>query len=101
MLRRTAVFLLLGALAAAAAGTLPQRPTAQTRVPPINFKERTLPNGLVVYTAQERSSPTVAIQVWYKVGSKDDPDRRSGFAHPSSTSCSSRRRTCPTRRWTG
>ena len=81
MLRRTAVFLLLGALTAAAAGTLPRAARAQTRVPPINFKERTLPNGLVVYTAQERSSPTVAIQVWYKVGSKDDPDRRSGFAH--------------------
>jgi zinc protease len=54
---------------------------AQTRVPPINFRERTLPNGLKVYTAQEKSSPTVAIHVWYKVGSKDDPDHRSGFAH--------------------
>jgi zinc protease len=53
----------------------------QTRVPPINFKERTLSNGLTVITAQEHSSPTVAIQVWYKVGSKDDPDKRSGFAH--------------------
>src|SRR5687767_12606513 len=80
MLRRTAVFLILCALAFAA-GAPPRRASAQTRVPPINFKERTLPNGLVVYTAQERSSPTVAIQVWYKVGSKDDPDRRSGFAH--------------------
>jgi zinc protease len=78
MLRRTAAFLLLCALAAAgAAGARAQ----QTRVPPINFKERKLANGLVVYSAQERSSPTVAIQVWYKVGSKDDPDRRSGFAH--------------------
>ena len=74
MLRRTAVFLLLGALAVAA-DSLPRAARAQTRVPPINFKERTLPNGLVVYTAQERSSPTVAIQVWYRVGSKDDPDR--------------------------
>jgi zinc protease len=77
MLRRTAVFLLLCALALAGAAVA----SAQTRVAPINFKERTLANGLVVYTAQERSSPTVAIQVWYKVGSKDDPDRRSGFAH--------------------
>ena len=77
MLRRTAVFLLLCALGAA--GAFPA--SGQTRVPPINFKERTLANGMVVYTAQERSSPTVAIQVWYKVGSKDDPDRRSGFAH--------------------
>ncbi|HEX8502741.1 MAG TPA: pitrilysin family protein [Pyrinomonadaceae bacterium] len=78
MLRRTSVFLLLCALSGAA---LVPGAGGQTRVPPINFKERTLSNGLVVYTAQERSSPTVAIQVWYKVGSKDDPDKRSGFAH--------------------
>ncbi len=75
MFRRTAVFLLLCALFGAAAAS------GQTRVPPINFKERTLANGLTVITAQERSSPTVSIQVWYKVGSKDDPDKRSGFAH--------------------
>ncbi|MCA1593622.1 MAG: insulinase family protein [Acidobacteria bacterium] len=54
---------------------------AQARVPQINYRERTLPNGLRVYSAQEKSSPTVAIQVWYKVGSKDDPEGRSGFAH--------------------
>ncbi len=77
MLRRTAVFLLLCTLAAAAAPGL----RAQTRVPPINYKQRTLANGLQVISAQERSNPTVAIQVWYKVGSKDDPDKRSGFAH--------------------
>jgi zinc protease len=77
MLRRTTVFLLLCAFSAAGAAGL----RAQTRVPPINFKERTLANGLTVITAQERSNPTVAIQVWYKVGSKDDPDKRSGFAH--------------------
>src|ERR1043165_6182286 len=78
MLRHTTVFLLLCALAAGAA----QATRAQTtRVPPINYKVRTLPNGLQVVSAQERSSPTVAIQVWYKVGSKDDPPNRSGFAH--------------------
>ena len=30
---------------------------------------------------EDHSSPTVAVQVWYHVGSKDDPDKRSGFAH--------------------
>lgn len=55
--------------------------SAQTKVPSINYKERTLANGLRVYTVQDKSSPTVAIQVWYKVGSKDDPEGRSGFAH--------------------
>lgn len=50
-------------------------------VPPINFKHSTLPNGLQVYTVQDHKSPTVAVQVWYHVGSKDDPVGRSGFAH--------------------
>ncbi|HEX8141913.1 MAG TPA: pitrilysin family protein [Pyrinomonadaceae bacterium] len=50
-------------------------------MPPLKFKERTLPNGLKVYTLEDHTSPTVAIQVWYHVGSKDDPEGRSGFAH--------------------
>lgn len=54
---------------------------AQTRMPRVDFKERTLANGIRVLSAVDKSSPTVAIQVWYKVGSKDDPDGRSGFAH--------------------
>ncbi|HEU4509387.1 MAG TPA: pitrilysin family protein [Pyrinomonadaceae bacterium] len=54
---------------------------AQTRMPQIKFTDRTLPNGMRVLTAADRSSPTVAIQVWYHVGSKDDPQGRSGFAH--------------------
>lgn len=54
---------------------------AQTRMPQLIFKDRTLPNGLRVLSAADRSSPTVAIQVWYHVGSKDDPQNRSGFAH--------------------
>src|SRR5258707_14752063 len=54
---------------------------AQTRMPQLKFSDRTLLNGLRVLSAPERSSPTVAIQVWYHVGSKDDPQSRSGFAH--------------------
>ncbi len=49
--------------------------------PPIDFSLRVLPNGLKVYSAVDRSAPTVSIQVWYGVGSKDDPQGRSGFAH--------------------
>src|ERR687884_673026 len=78
MLRHTAVFLLLCALAFAPA---PGAAAQTTRVPPINYHVRTLQNGLQVISAQERSSPTVSVQVWYKVGSKDDPPSRSGFAH--------------------
>jgi zinc protease len=54
---------------------------AQTRMPQLKYTDRTLKNGLRVLSAPDRSSPTVAIQVWYHVGSKDDPPSRSGFAH--------------------
>ncbi len=54
---------------------------AQTRMPQLKYTDRTLPNGLRVLSAADHSSPTVAIQVWYHVGSKDDPQKRSGFAH--------------------
>jgi zinc protease len=50
-------------------------------MPQLKFTDRTLANGLRVLSAPDHASPTVAIQVWYHVGSKDDPDKRSGFAH--------------------
>src|ERR1041385_8977222 len=55
--------------------------SAQTKMPRMNFRERTLPNGLRVLSVLDKSSPSVAINVWYHVGSKDDPDHRSGFAN--------------------
>ncbi|HEY0385069.1 MAG TPA: pitrilysin family protein, partial [Pyrinomonadaceae bacterium] len=55
--------------------------TMQTRIPKINYRERTLTNGLRLLSVEDHSSPTVSIQVWYHVGSKDDPQGRSGFAH--------------------
>src|ERR1044072_5440875 len=54
---------------------------AQTRMPQMKFTDRTLANGMRVLSVADSSSPTVAIQVWYHVGSKDDPQKRSGFAH--------------------
>jgi zinc protease len=58
-----------------------QTPSATSVVPPIGFKHRTLANGLEVYTSLDRATPNVTVQVWYGVGSKDDPAGRSGFAH--------------------
>lgn len=54
---------------------------AQVKLPRVEFRERTLPNGLRVLSVEDHSSPTVCINVWYHVGSKDDPEGRSGFAH--------------------
>ena len=51
------------------------------KLAPIAFTERTLPNGLKVIAARSDASPTVAVQVWYRVGGRDDPSGRSGFAH--------------------
>ena len=56
-------------------------PKAGSQVPPIKFTTRTLANGLSVYASQDRTTPNVTVQVWYGVGSKDDPQGRSGFAH--------------------
>jgi zinc protease len=61
---------------------MPRRNDLETdNVPKIDYRLRTLANGLRVVSVEDHSSPTVAIQVWYHVGSKDDPEGRSGFAH--------------------
>ena len=54
---------------------------AELSIPPIQYHQRTLPNGLQVISARDHASPNVAVQMWYHVGSKDDPPGRSGFAH--------------------
>ena len=53
---------------------------AALKLPPLDFRERVLANGLTVISLEDHASPTVAVQVWYRVGSKDDPPGRSGFA---------------------
>jgi zinc protease len=55
--------------------------SAQVKVAPLDIKERVLANGLHVVSLQDNSSPTVAIHVLYKVGGKNDPQGKSGFAH--------------------
>ena len=57
----------------------PEKPPVAA--PTLHFQHETLPNRLEVYSVEDHSSPTVAVQVWYHVGSKDDPQGRSGFAH--------------------
>lgn len=88
---RPATFLASLALAVAAPASLPVMATTAVvtttpasgtlTVPPIAYRERTLANGLKVISVVDRASPDVAVQMWYAVGSKDDPPGRSGFAH--------------------
>ncbi len=58
------------------------RPAARAQaVPPIGYTSRTLANGLTVYAIRDTRTANVSVQMWYNVGSKDDPAGRSGFAH--------------------
>lgn len=50
-------------------------------LPEVRFSDRTLTNGLRVLLVEDHSAPTVAINIGYHVGGKDDPPGRSGFAH--------------------
>ena len=54
---------------------------AAPAVAPINYRTRTLANGLRVYSIHNTDTSNVSVQVWSDVGSKDDPRGRSGFAH--------------------
>jgi zinc protease len=47
----------------------------------IPFESYTLPNGLTVILAPDHSTPTVAVDIWYHVGSKNEVVGRTGFAH--------------------
>ncbi len=45
------------------------------------YEEYQLSNGLNVILHVDRSLPLVTVDIWYKVGSKEEAKGRSGFAH--------------------
>jgi len=57
------------------------RGDAGTSLPPINHTRFELPNGLDVILHPDRSTPIVAVNLWYHVGSKNEVPGRTGFAH--------------------
>jgi predicted Zn-dependent peptidase len=67
------------AAAVPAASALAKAPAAPAV--DIPFEQFTLPNGLRVIVHTDRKAPIVAVNLWYHVGSKDEPAGRSGFAH--------------------
>jgi zinc protease len=50
-------------------------------LPQLNVKEYKLKNGLRVILHEDRSTPVVAVNLWYHVGSKNEVPGRTGFAH--------------------
>ena len=69
------------ALATAAPAPLLAQEAASLSAPQIEFTEWTLDNGLRVIAIPDDSTGQVTTSLWYEVGSKHDPEGRSGFAH--------------------
>jgi zinc protease len=73
--------LVAGALMLPAAAA-PQGTTAASspsiRIP---FEKYTLPNGLTVILSEDHTTPTIAVEVIYHVGSKNELLGHTGFAH--------------------
>jgi predicted Zn-dependent peptidase len=49
--------------------------------PRVDFKETTLANGLRVITVEDHTAPVIAVDVTYNVGSRNERQGRTGFAH--------------------
>ncbi|MBD0259357.1 MAG: insulinase family protein [Cytophagales bacterium] len=47
----------------------------------IHYKHFTLDNGLRVYVHEDHTTPIAAVNILYNVGSKDEDERKTGFAH--------------------
>lgn len=64
--------------------TLAQTPPpalAKTKPAKLDYKITSLKNGLKVVTLEDHRAPVVSVQVWYKVGSAEEPKGKGGFAH--------------------
>ena len=77
-LRRIATLALLSTICLAAAQ---RQETATTNAIKIPIESYSLPNGLTVILSPDHSTPTIAVAVWYHVGSKNETPGRTGFAH--------------------
>jgi len=71
-----------GGLLLGVCASLPDLVAAETTLddPARNVADTVLPNGLRVLTLEDHSTPVVSLQVWVRVGSKDE-SRYTGLAH--------------------
>ena len=52
-----------------------------TDLPDIEFEKFVLDNGLTLIVHEDHKAPIVSVNIWYHVGSKNEPAGKSGFAH--------------------
>lgn len=62
-----------------AAGGMSQGAAAP--LPPMNYTEFKLKNGLRVILHEDHSTPIVGVNLWYHVGSKNEVPGKTGYAH--------------------
>lgn len=51
------------------------------RAQSLKHEKYALPNGLTVILHEDHSLPRASINLWYRVGARNEPPGRSGFAH--------------------
>jgi zinc protease len=61
--------------------TLGQKKSPAANSIKIPFESYKLANGLSVILSVDKATPTVAVNIWYHVGSKNEIPGRTGFAH--------------------
>ncbi len=78
----TSVAALAGVVALGGCGGVRVRAVSKVKSQlPLEVHRHTLANGLEVLIQEDHHTPFVAIDVGYRVGGRDDPDKRSGLAH--------------------
>jgi zinc protease len=76
----SAAFVAAPVVAAPAAAASAADPLAGIDID-VPAKKFLLKNGLTLIVHEDKSAPLVAVNIWYHVGSKNEPQGRSGFAH--------------------
>ena len=47
----------------------------------LKHEKYALPNGMTVILHEDHTLPVATVNIWYRVGAKNEPKGRSGFAH--------------------
>ena len=69
------------ALLAVPVVVLAQTVHSAVRPPKFDYHITKLENGLTVVLSEDHSTPIVHVELWYRVGSKNERPGRTGFAH--------------------
>ncbi len=82
MIARAAALLALGLLLGACASVAPsETPAAPSAIGPPAPKREVLGNGVVLITLEHRASEVVALQLWMRVGGRDESADELGLSH--------------------